>query len=210
MADIKRVTPPIGAYGRYTLKSPWTINSTISYRCISHRMTEEIVSSGRNVFETFYQPVGLTSDVAEADIALGVIFVGLLGTDGSRIYVPDTYVESYPDQTAVVYEYTVMSVDLGPQPSDIDLTAASEEIKLIVEKYTGIKSELIDIYASNAPSTTSMTAQEHIDLMDARRLAIENNVTSEVKILELTESNIKNEQLVKLLTEQLAALTKKP
>lgn len=210
MAELKRVTPPVGAYGRYTLKEPWKTNTTISYRCISIRMVEEIVKSGLNVYETFYAPMNLSQDVANADIALGVAFIGLLGTDGSRIYVPDTYIESYPDQTAVVHEYTVLAVDLGPQPSDINLTNAIEEIKNVIEKYTGIDSELVEIYAGNAPSNTSLTAKEHIDLLDARRLAIANNVTSELQIADLTQQLIGQQQMVKLLTEQLEALTKKP
>ena len=118
-----RLTPPLGAFGKYVLKTPWTTVANIGYKCVSLRRVEEIVKSGKDIHETFYQPMGLDLALANEDILKGVVFVGLLGTDGSRIYVPDTYIESYPDQTAITYDYTVMSVDLGPQPSDMDLTS---------------------------------------------------------------------------------------
>ena len=198
-----RLTPPLGAYGKYELKTPWVINSNISYRCVSLRRVEEIVKSGKNVFTTFYEPMKLTQDVANVDIAAGVVFVGLLGSDGSRIYVPDTYILSYPDQTAVTYDYTVLSVDLGPQPSNIDLAMLMDEIKTIASNFTGVSADNIIVGLGAAASTTMLTNEQHQAAEDARSLAIANTETSTTKIARLTETNLEQDALIQtLLTQQ--------
>ena len=203
-----RLTPPIGAFGRYKLKAPWTVNSNLNYRCVSYRRVEEIVKSGKDVYTVFYEPMGLTKEIAELDISVGVIFIGLLGLDGTRIYVPDTYIESYPDQSSVVYDYTVLAVDLGPQPSDMDLTALSSELKTVASKYTGIAEADIVIQAGSAQSKSVMSVESHITLIDARKAAIATLETSEEKIARL-ETSLNEERLLNAeLLKQLEELTK--
>lgn len=202
-----RLTPPIGAFGRYTLKAPWVANTEMNYRCVSHRRIEEIVKSGKDIYTVFYQPMNLTQEIADLDISLGVMFIGLLGLDGTRIYVPDTYITSYPDQSAVVYDYTVVSVDLGPQPSDMPLAALSSELKAVASKYTGIGVEEINIFVGSAQSNKTMSAESHITLMDARNSAISLNVTSEEKIARLEKSLDEERKLNVELLRQLEELT---
>lgn len=202
MATVNRLTPPLGAFGKFVLKTPWSTNSNISYRCVSLRRVEEIVKSGKDVYSTFYQPVGLSQDVANVDIAENVVFVGLLGSDGSRIYVPDTYIESYPDQSAVTYDYTILSVDLGPQPSDIDLAALMDEIKTIAANFTGLKYDDIIVGIGTAASTTVMTTEQHVAAQDARKLAIQYTETSTQKIARLEEANTEQNTLIQTLLSQ--------
>lgn len=197
---VQKLTPPLGAFGIYKLKAPWVTTANVNYRCVSLRRVEEVVKSGKNIHDTFYAPVGLSVAVSEADIALGVVFVGLLGTDGSRIYVPDTYIESYPDQSAVTYDYTVISIDLGPQPSNVDLTATLAELKQVAAKFTGISPTLIATGFLKAQSNTVMTQEQYIAADDARKLAIANIVTQEDEIkalqLRVTEQDILIQQLL--------------
>ena len=202
MPTVKRLTPPLGAFGKFVLKAPWTTNSTISYRCVSLRRVEEIVKSGKDVFATFYQPMGLSIAVANDDMAMGVVYVGLLGGDGSRIYVPDSYIESYPDQSAVTYDYTVISVDLGPQPSNIDLAPLMDEIKTISSNFTGISVDNIVLSIGTAASSTLMTQEQHIAAENARMLAIQNNETSTQKIARLEEANRQQNALIEQLLSQ--------
>lgn len=197
-----RLTPPLGAFGKYELKVPWVTNNNVSYRCVSLRRVEEIVKSGKNVFTTFYEPMKLSQEVANVDIAAGVVFVGLLGSDGSRIYVPDTYIESYPDQTAVTYDYTVLSIDLGPQPSNIDLAPLMDEIKTMASNFTGVDVDTIIVGLGAAASSTMMTNEQHQASEDARKLAISLNEPSTVKIARLTEANIEQDALIQTLLQQ--------
>jgi hypothetical protein len=74
-----RLTPPLGAFGKYTLKAPWTTVDKIAYKCVSLRRVEEIVKSGKDIHDTFYRPMGLELSVANGDILKrGTLIFGLL------------------------------------------------------------------------------------------------------------------------------------
>lgn len=201
-----RVTPPLGAYGKYVLKAPWTTVANIAYKCVSLRRVEEIVKSGKDIYETFYKPMGLDLSTANTDILQGVVFVGLLGQDGSRIYVPDTYIESYPDQTAISYDYTVMSVDLGPQPADMDLTPLIDEFKFIVRDHTGIDPEDVIVHIGRAQSSKMLTQEQHIAADEARRLKIANTVPTTVIMQEKDERIRQQDTLITELLKQIEDL----
>lgn len=201
-----RVTPPLGAYGNYVLKAPWSTVANMPYKCVSLRRVEEIVKSGKDIFATFYEPMKLDLATANVDILQGVVFVGLLGNDGTRIYVPDTYIESYPDQTAVTYDYTVMSVDLGPQPSDMDLTALIDEFKIIANTHTGIDAENIIIHIGRAQSSTMLTQEQHIAATDARLLKIQNTIPTPVLLQQKDERIREQDALIAILLKQIEEL----
>lgn len=202
MAEVKRVTPPLGAYGKYTVRSPWVISNTMSYRCISQRRVEEFVQTGKDLFKTIYEPLGLSEDVCKADLALGVVIIGLLSTNGDRLFIPDTYISSYPDQSGVVYDYTVLSVDLGPQPNTMDLSTLTEELKLVANKYTGVSLDAIEVHTHTAISTTTMTQEQFIDAEDARMIAIDNVETSEEVIARLNATIAQQNALIEQLIAQ--------
>lgn len=174
MSTVSRLTPPLGVFGKFTLKAPWDTATNISYRCVSLRRVEEFVKTGKDIFETVYKPAGLTKAQADADIELGVVIVGLLGTNGSRIFVPDTHVLSYPDQSAVTLSYTVLSIDLGPQPSNMDLTVLSEELALKASEISGVALNKIVVNRHRAMSTTMMSQEEFVNAEDARLNSIAN------------------------------------
>lgn len=204
-----RVTPPIGAIGVYTLKAPWNTVAGMSYRCVSLRRAEELVKSGRDVFKTVYEPMGLTQETADLDAAQGMVLVGLLSTDGVRIYVPDTYIESYPDQSAVIYDYTVMSIDLGPQPSTVDLTMLLDEVKQLSADFTGIDIEDIAVYIGRNQSNTVMTQEQYIAAEDARKLKLQNIKPTSQVIAEKDARIAQQDVLINTLLEQIKTLSNK-
>lgn len=202
MAEVLRVTPPLGAYGKYEFKTPWPTANNISYRCISIRRVEEFVKSGQDLFQTVYSPMNLSEDVCNADIALGVVIVGLLSSDGVRIFVPDTYILKYPDQSAVTLDYLVLSVDFGPQPSNIELGDVMDELKLTASKFSGISPDLIDVGIHSALSTTMMTQDEYVSAEDARLAAIANNETKDQVIARLNNTVAEQQRLIEQLLNQ--------
>ncbi len=199
MADVKRLTPPLGAYGKFELKSPWSTGNNISYRCVSLRRIEEFVKTGTDLYQAVYEPMQIQRSVYEDDIALGVVIVGLLSTDGDRLFVPDTYILRYPDQNAVTLDYLVLSVDLGPQPSNIELGDLMDELKITASKFSGISPSLIDVGIHSALSTTVMTQEEYISAEDARLAAIENNETTEQVIARLNNTVAEQQRLIEQL-----------
>lgn len=202
MAVSVRKTPPIGAYGTFVLNAPWDSASNKTYRCIALQRVEQFTKAGLNVFELVYSPMGLSQDVYNADVAIDVVIVGLLATDGTRIYVPDTYIQSYPDQSSIAYNYTVMSVDLGPQPSKIDLSNCVSDLKDLVSKYTGLATSVITVDVHTALSTTSMTQAQYIAALDAQQNALANVQTKDQIIKQLQATITSQNNVIQQLTSK--------
>lgn len=200
MATVTRKTPPIGAYGAYKLKQPWVTAVGQNYRCTALLRLEHFTKTDRNVFELIYAPMGLSQDVFTADQQADVIIVDLLATNGDRIYVPDTYIDSYPDQSSIVYNYTVLSIDIGPQPSTIDLSTCLSDVKDVVSKYTGIDSKNITTDVHTAISNTSMTQEQYIAARNAQINALATIQTKDQQIAQLQKTIQSQNSVINQLT----------
>lgn len=206
MSSRKRATPPLGVYGMFEFAEPIsTIVGSKILRCTSHRKLEEINKSGIDLYEDIYKTYGITRDIMESDIKVGVVIIGLMDNHGNRYYVPDTFITAYPDQGAVTYNYTILSIDLGPQPSDITLVPLANELRSVASRFTGIAEDLIDIGSNVAVSNTVMSVEEHISTSEARKAAIGTLKPSVVQVVEDTEKikNLQNtiNQLARTITD---------
>ena len=199
---LNRVTPPIGVNGKFVLEQPWNAKNDTNYRCIALRRVEELVKQNISLYDSVYAPMGLSQDVCNGDITAGVVIVSLLGSDGSRIYVPDTYIKSFPDQSAVTLDYVVLSVDLGPQPSNLNLDNCMNEIKAVASKFTGIEVNDINVGVGYAQSSNTLTQEETVRLDTIRTNKIKNLKTKDQRITEL-------EKIVQDQNALLTNLTKK-
>lgn len=198
-----QIVPMLGAFGLWKLKTPWVTNNNLMYRCIALRRVEDLTKQGINIFKTYYEPMGLTQTEYTADLAVNVTFVSLLGTNGSKIYVPSTYVESIPDQTANVYDYTTVTVDLGPQPNSLDLSPLMDQLRSVSADFTGIDRENIMLSVGRAQSTTVLTQEQHVASEEARLLKVQNVKPSSIVIQELTDKNNAQELLIQQLSAQI-------
>lgn len=199
---VTKNTPPLGAYGTYVLKAPWDAESNKVYKCIGTKYTQEMVLAGNNPYELVYSPMGITQDIFNMDVQASVAIISLLATDGSRIMVPDTYIEKYPDQSSVVYNYTVMSIDIGPQPSTIDLSVCVADLKDTVSKYTGIASTNITVDVHTAVSNTSMSQTQYIAALNAQQNALANVQTKDQQIKSLQATVAQQNALIQQLASK--------
>ena len=92
-----KITPPLLAKGRYTVRAPFEVKETSIYTCIALRKFEDIVELGEDVYQTYYQPFGLTTAVYQLDVRAGAVIVTLQDPYGEVLYIPDTYILTYPN-----------------------------------------------------------------------------------------------------------------
>lgn len=200
------IIPPVQTYGKYKLKEPWQANEEQNYRCIAVRTAQDIVKSGHRIFETIYKPMGLTEQDAEADIKAKVSYIGLMADDGKRIYVPSSYILQYPSTDSRTFDYTTIVVDLGPQPSEVDMVKVTEEFKKLASKFTGDEPQMVEVHVAVTQSTTTVNSDQYAEALERFRLKIDGIKTSEEEIEELKTALAAASDKIKLLSDQQLAM----
>lgn len=197
-------TPPLRARGRYVLVTPWLANPSKLYTTVAIRGFEDLYNLGIDVYNTYYFPMGLIdgqsgfSFVAEQTNKADIIT--LMADDGEIIYVPDTYIQSFPNMGEVKYSHTVLSVTLGPLPDQNDLSNIKAVIADQVAQVYGITPTVLE---HRAASLANPTATEHEALEAARVAAITVLETDHAKALRLQAQNTLLQQKVATLTNLL-------
>lgn len=135
-------TPAIDATGSYVLRAPWSVSPSESYRCEAIQGFEAIAERGGNVLADFYQPMnGIDGfDAADAyvtDRNRNINIVTLMSGSGATIYVPSSFIISYPNELSVPYGRIVIGVDVGPLPADFPLDDLRAELAAVASTYVG-------------------------------------------------------------------------
>lgn len=196
------LTPNIYATGKWTVKAPFSIVEDDIYVCTAIRSIKEIRGSGVDPFENYYQPLGLSQTDFYSDQSKFANIITLQSTTASTIYIPDTYILSFPDQTTIPYHHGVLSMSLGAIPD----TMAFEDIKIklvdLVESELGIVTEAKSHVSGCA--TEFLTLQQHKVLESARLVKQLNNSSlysqiaqKDMLIRELEEHNAILEEFIK-------------
>lgn len=195
-----RNTPPVYVRGQFDLRTPWTVQASTIYTCIAVRSFEDIYERNIDVFTEFYEPKGLTSTEFDADKAEGATIVTLISEDDEIIYVPDTYINSYPNMSDIPYNRVIVSIDLGTLPETLDLSALQTNLAGVTEESIGV---VPDIKYHIAASTDAVSASDHTTLEAARQAAIDAlGVTPATATAKLK----KQEQVNSALNQKIATL----
>ena len=191
-------TPPLNRMGLYILRAPWSADAAQVYTCKALRTFDDCVKLGIDVFNTYYVPYSQTQEVYNEDKAAGATIVTLM-SEKETIYVPDSFIEHYPDMTAFTYQNVVLSIGMGAIPDYLDLTFLSSQLAGSVSDVLGV---VPTVLTHVAPSAKSMTADQHEIAEAARTAAIRTRVTDRAKLLiaqgEVTALQLKVDALTKL------------
>ena len=197
MSGILR-TPPLNRMGLYILREPWSADPAQVYVCKAIRSFDDCVKLGVDVFNTYYVPKSQTQEVYNADKVSGASIITLM-SEKETIYVPDSFIEHYPDMTAFTYQNVVLSIGMGAIPDYLDLTFLSTQLAGTVSDVLGI---VPTVLTHVAPSAKTMTADQHEIAEAARTAAIRTRVTDRAKLLlaqgEVAALQLKVEALTKL------------
>lgn len=195
---MERMIPPIGTRGVYALTNPWTITVGVIYTCAAIREFVDIENLGVNVFETYYEPMGLTQANYELDRKNNEVIVTLVSDEYAPIYVPSSYIASYPDLSYRNYQHVVLSASFGPLPTYVDLTFVKDQMGSVISDVIGLEPE---IHESVAPMSGVVTPDDHESLEAARAAAIQNRTTDRARNIELTNQVLSLSQRLAILEQ---------
>lgn len=184
-------TPPYGVTGYWELKAPFSAKVGKIYSCKEIRSFSMLKLQGVNVFEKYYLPHGLDTSAQEADSRAYASIVTLLAVDGERIYVPDTYIEKYPDINTDGYNRYILSCDLGTLPTNTMVNHLVEKVSTEVEKALGRK-PVVAIHVAPIKSDKLTPAERTRE--EANRLAQVKDKTTQYGALQRALGEIGNMQ----------------
>lgn len=188
--------PAINASGIYTLLTPFETRPNTVYSCKAIRTFEDLYRLQQDVFKLYYEPYGLSQANFDADrISNSVSIVTLVAVEvgleinpsdpKTIIYVPSSYISSFPDSNNIPYSHIVLSASLGVIPDYLDVSDTMADIGNIISEKIGITPE-VNIH--KALSSGVVTESMHVTAETARQAAITNRNTIYSQFTELNNS----------------------
>ncbi|MNE31197.1 hypothetical protein D3C80_1247490 [compost metagenome] len=129
-------------------------------------------------------------------MAANVAIVSLTSATQAPIYVPSSYILSFPGLTSFNYQNVVLSLSLGPLPDTLDLTFLKTQISTTVAAVIGVPPT---VFENVAATTGVVTPEQHDALEAARQAAVTNQTTDYARYIEERDKRI-------VLETKLAAL----
>lgn len=201
-----RITPPLNAKGLFTVAEPFQslVLPSVSYTVTAVRSFTEIRQRGSDPLELIYTPVGLTRTAYDEDLRNECLVVTLQSESGKPIYIPDSYITSYPNQGYVKYSHLVVSASLGALPDNFDTTLLKQVVGSVISDYIGV---VPTVTVGKAGLSATLTDTQHQINETARQAAIQNRQTDRARAI-AAEAQVQQLQLkVQALQARLDQLT---
>lgn len=182
------IVPPLLLAGLWTLKEPFKVVANTKYTVEAVRTFEEMLKLNVDIVERVYAPVGLDKSAYDSDVLALAKIVSLTAPGQTTVYVPSTYIEKMPDDTAVSYDYVVLSIPMGAIPTTLvsQMQQTMDEVKSTISDLIGIEPE---VNVSIAPSAGTVTVEQHRINEENRLNAIKRRTTEHAENIALTAEN---------------------
>jgi len=168
-------TPPLNACGHWTVSSPFFISSSVIYTCKAIRSFADLKALKVDPFTEYYLLQGISRAVYEQD-AINLANIITLASDTlPTVYIPDTYILSYPDVTTIPYRHLVLSISLGAVPDTLVLDDLKTKLKDLTLNSIGIQSTVKEHQACAAVENIDQAT--HATLESNRLARIATNTT---------------------------------
>lgn len=197
-----KFTPPKGSTGRFTVKAPFTIVPDALYTCIAVRSLTDITDLGGDPVALYYDAVGLTDTEYQADVAAGANIITLKSDTAPTLYLPDTWITSYPLLEGVPYNHVVLSVSLGLLRQDTPLGLLQEQIANNASDVIGI---VPTVLVHVAPTTGVIDRQQSAELEIARQAAIVQRDSDYAKLTKAQREIERLHEQIQQLQDYIAA-----
>jgi hypothetical protein len=195
-----RRTPQLYASGKFVLTAPFIANPQVNYVCNAIRSFDDIYELNEDVFERYYAPLGLTTTRFNEDRAAKVCIVTLIAENSEIIYVPDSFIESFPDLSGTKYSRIVISLDLQALPDAINLQFVIQRIKDATQETIGI---IPDLRVHKSPTKGFTSASDHASA-EAARVANITALKSDYQLVKELQTIVARQQVEIQTLVQLA------
>lgn len=199
------IIPPLDSRGTFVLRAPFTVAAGAIYTCIAVREFKDIENQHVSVWDRYYSPAGLTADQYKSDVAEGAMLVTLFSDDAPTIYVPTTYIQSYPDVSAVSFGQRILSLNLGALPDTLPLDD-------LVQKMSSLASDVIGVEASvtihNVSLTDAVTPTQAVAFEKARQAKIKDRTTERAQLVAANKTIADLQSQISVLEQVVVANNK--
>lgn len=196
------VLPSIGMTGKWSLKTPLEdiLIPDVIYTCRAIRSLSEYLTQNEDPYQDIYKPLGLSQSDYDTDFASNVYVVSLQSEDGTWVYIPTPYLESYPSTNGVSYRRQSVVIPLPNLPTSIDYSVMIDRINQAIFETVGITASTRVVPIGNIYLIDQAIAdQEAID----RAQNILHMLTDRVQIRVLETENTRLKSLLEQLQECL-------
>lgn len=198
-----RKTPSLYASGKWVLTAPYVADPSKTYTCMAIRSFSDITVLHEDVFINYYEPLGIAEAQYLQDDAAKVCIVTIMSESGEVIYVPDSYIESYPDISNTLYSHIVLSISLGALPDKLGLDFLKAQLENACGDVLGVTP---DVLVHKSPSTGFVSAQDHANNEAARIAGITLVKSDYTRMLELQAQVATQQQTISVLVQRLQDL----
>lgn len=108
-----QLTPPIYATGRYTVAAPFELVEGADYTCHAIRTFDDCHLRNMDVYAEVYAKNDIERSKYLDDEKAGINIITLMSEGNPTIYIPDSYITSYPNMGEAIPQRLIVSVDLG-------------------------------------------------------------------------------------------------
>lgn len=212
---MSNMIPGMYAEGSFTAKPPFdkVVNPNTYFTVEALRTVDELRAADVNLYTTVFSPVGILEEDGEdilnaLDNNAGVVIV-LTAAGIPPVYLPSSYLLSFPAVDGVKYERMALIVDLGAVPPKLKevLAETQKEIQDLVLNRVGVDNT-VNI---GVVPTTSYVKAGQANIFETTRLnRIKDSKTNVLIIKELETKNAKQEEYIKVLEAKILELSNKP
>lgn len=180
------ITPPLRVTGKFTAKTPFDalLDPNTRYTVSATRTIPEMLGEDVDVVAQVYTPAGLTAVQYQVDLDANADIITLTSGTRAPVYIPSTYIDTYPDDNGVLQERLILGIDCGLVPAELRDTLTTLKQRLIDETLATI-GVTATVTVGVIPSTGFISAEQY-RLNEAARLEkITNASTDKARILQL-------------------------
>lgn len=177
------IIPAVGTRGRFVLKPPFDamMKANTLYTMTECRRYDAIETLGQNIFELFYNPVNLTEANLQSDRTAGALLITLMSSDSAPLYVPSTYVQSFPDLNYKPYNQYIATLSFGPLPDDTIFDPVVQALQNAASDFLGVIPTVNIAYIA---LTDAITPEEHDNREAVRQAAIASRQSDYARLAE--------------------------
>lgn len=197
------IVPTLNSSGQFTVQSPFKLVDGVSYTCIANRKFKDLLNQQVAVWDRYYSPYGLTQEQYNQDLKDEAVLVTLFSDDAPTVYIPSTYILSYPDASATTFRHRVLSCSLGAIPDSLALDDFLQKVRALASDVVGIEPTV----ALHSVTLSTVVTKEVAEAFEAARQArINNRTTEHAQLLASQEENAilrqRNQMLEELLVQK--------
>lgn len=194
------IVPTLNSSGQFTVQSPFKLVDGVVYTCIAVRKFKDLLNQQVAVWDRYYSPYGLTQEQYNQDLKDEVVLVTLFSDDAPTVYIPSSYILSYPSASATTFRHRVLSCSLGAIPDSLPLDDFIQKVRALASDVVGIEPTV----ALHSVSLSTVVTKEAAQAFEsARQARINNRTTEHAQLLASEAENAILRQRNQLLEELL-------